>query len=128
MFWQLDIRPDGKSDFSEVRFFFRLRFGADDIYSLALVSVFSQPDLRLLENSNQTVYSCHYQGDMALRVVDIKTIKSVVSMVPYFKVTQDGEIIEPETEHFLLEKPGLCIAELVGEEEDDDLEGLYAVA
>jgi len=94
---------------------------------LALVSLFSQPDPELLELSCQTVYSCRYEGDAALSVVDVKSIKSVISMVPYFRITPDGEIEQPESEHFLVEKPGLDIAELVGEQdqEDDDDADLY---
>ena len=50
------------SDFAEVLYFFRLKFG-EVRYSLALVSIFSPPDIDLLNTSYHTVYSCEYQGE-----------------------------------------------------------------
>jgi hypothetical protein len=43
-------------------------------------------------------------------------------MVPYYKITPDGEIEIPDTEHFLVEKMGLDITSLFREQEhgDDD--------
>ena len=47
-------------------------------------------------------------------------------MIPYFKVTQDGNIITPENEYFLLEKPGLEIAKLLDQTGmDDDHDDFY---
>lgn len=48
-------------------------------------------------------------------------------MIPYFKVTQDdSNIITPENEYFLLEKPGLEITQLLDEtgqpENDEDFD------
>lgn len=105
-----------------------MTFG-DEVHSLAVVSVFSPPDRDLLHQSFQTVYVCHYQGADALSVIDIKQIESVVSMIPYFKVTPDGELEIPETEHFLMEKIGLDITPLLGEDEEDegpDEDDMYA--
>ncbi|KAF9463097.1 hypothetical protein BDZ94DRAFT_637947, partial [Collybia nuda] len=99
------------------------------VHSLAVISVFSPPNHDLLHQSFQTVYACHYQGVDALLVIDIKQIESVVSMIPYFKVTPDGELEIPETEHFLMEKIGLDITSLLGKEEDDegpDKDNMYA--
>jgi hypothetical protein len=47
--------------------------------------------------------------------------------VPYFKILPNGDIEVPDTERFLVEKPGLDIALLVGEEvlEDNDEDDLY---
>ena len=69
-----------------------------------------------------------YKGDAALRVVDAKSIQSVVSMVPHFKILANGNFETPATRFFLVEKPGLDIASLVGEEvdDDDDDDDLYA--
>ncbi|GLB34150.1 hypothetical protein LshimejAT787_0110340 [Lyophyllum shimeji] len=112
---------DNKNEvqFAEIQYFFRLAFG-DDVHSLAAVSVFSPPDCELLKKSYQTVYVCHYQGDHALLVIDVKQIDSVVSRVPYFKLTPNGDIVTPETEFFLLEKLGLDITCLLGEMEEDE--------
>jgi len=72
-----------------------------------------------------------YKGDAALHVVNVKSIQSVVSMIPYFKILADGNFETPEKKYFLVEKPGLDIASLVGEEViDNDNDGgnddLYA--
>ena len=118
--------PDGSASFAEIQYFFRLRFSADEVHSLALVTLFSLPDPEILRCSSQTVYLCRYQGDMALKVVEVKTIKAVVSMVPDLKVTPAGNV-EELGQFFLVEKPGLDIAELTGEEDqsDDDDNELY---
>ena len=55
-------------------------------------------------------------------MIDIKNIDSVVSMVPYFKIVQDGGILMPDTEHFLVEKIGMEITALLGQGDEDDEE------
>lgn len=58
----------------------------DGIYrfiTVAMVSVYSRPDLELLQKSAQTVWSCTYHGNEALQLVSVKTIHSVVAMVPH---------------------------------------------
>jgi hypothetical protein len=47
-------------------------------------------------------------------VVDVKTIKSVVSMVPDYRVTADGDIVVPENTFSLMEVPFLKLASLCG--------------
>jgi hypothetical protein len=67
-----------------------------------------------------------YKGDAALRIVDAKSIQSVVSMIPYFKILENGNFETPATKLFLMEKPGLDIASFWGEEVvDDDDDELY---
>jgi hypothetical protein len=110
-------------DFAEVYYFFRLRFGADQVYSLALVSIYSNPNQDLLRTSYQTIYACSHQGNAALQVIDIKSIISVVALVPFFVVNPDGTIEQPEDEFFLVEKPGLDVATLIGEEEEEEYDG-----
>lgn len=105
-----------------MQYYFRLAFG-EEVHGLALISVFSPPDLQLLRESFQTVYKCHYQGEDALLAIDIKQIESVVAMIPYYKVTPDGELQIPGTEYFLMEKIGLDITaleSLVGQREADE--------
>jgi hypothetical protein len=58
-----------------------------------------------------------------VKVFHVQCVEAVVAMIPYFKVTQDdGNIITPENEYFLLEKPGLEITQLldqIGMNNDD---------
>ncbi|KAM6491245.1 hypothetical protein JOM56_013484 [Amanita muscaria] len=92
----------------ECKYFFQLKFGDNILYTLAVLSIFSPPDLQLLKESHHTIYSCHYQGDDELVACNVNCIKSLVAMVPYFKVIPEtGEITIPTTEHFLVEKPHL---------------------
>jgi hypothetical protein len=106
---------------ADIEYFFRLRFG-DVIHSLALVSVFSPPDEDLLEESHHAAYICQYRGVAALRVVDAKAITSVVSMVPDYQVTGDGDIITPENRYSLMDAPLLKLASLCGTLSEDDEE------
>lgn len=109
--------------FAEVKYFFRLAFGPE-IHTLFVGSVFSPPDSDLLRSSFGVVYACHYQGDNNLEVFRACDIKSVVAMIPFFQVMEDGTIFTPETEHFLIEKPGLEIAQTLGMVEEDDYEDI----
>ena len=100
-----------------MRYYFHLRFG-DKVHTLAIISIFSPPDATLLAESSGTVYACHYQGDNSLMAMDIKQIKAVVAMIPYFRVSANGIDI-PEMEHFLVEKPYREITYFRGEEDLD---------
>lgn len=110
---------DGMPAVGEVEYFFRLQFG-DTVHSLALVSVFSPPDQELLELSHHAAYICHRGGPDALTVVDVKAITAVVSMVPDFQVTAEGEIIIPDNRFSLVEAPFLKLAALCGTLGEDD--------
>jgi hypothetical protein len=87
----------------KVKYFFRLEF-SNTVHSLALVSVFSPPDQELLELSHHAVYICHGSGIDSLIVVDVKAITAVISMVPDFQVTAEGEIVIPENRFLLVEQ------------------------
>lgn len=89
-----------------MQFYFRSNHsGVERAY--ALVSVWSEPDMDLLQESSNTVYSCVYQGQAALQVIDVKRVTSVVAMVPMSP--RDGD---RSSRYFLLEKPGLEITAL----------------
>jgi hypothetical protein len=103
---------------AEIEYFFRLRFG-DTVYSLALISVFSPPDQEILEVSSHAAYICQHGGTDALTVVDVKAITAVVSMVPDYQVTADGDILVPENRFSLMEAPFIKLAALCGIVEDD---------
>ncbi|KAK0472587.1 hypothetical protein IW261DRAFT_1343370, partial [Armillaria novae-zelandiae] len=113
-----NINANGRIRFAEVQYFFQLCFG-EFIHTLALVSIYSPPDMSLLAESFQTVYACDYQGDTNLCAIFVSDISAVVAMVPFFTITNEGDIITPKNRYFLVKKPGLEISELRGEEEDD---------
>ncbi|KAF8874896.1 hypothetical protein BD779DRAFT_1450538, partial [Infundibulicybe gibba] len=122
----LQVIFQNRTQFMDIQYFFRLSFG-DTVHTLALASMFSPPNLQLLQASFQVVYECHHQGDQALVVFDAKEIQSVVAMVPSFQISPDGQITRPETKYFMIEKPGLDIATALGivedgEDGDDDIE------
>lgn len=73
----------------------------------ALVSVWSEPDLGMLQDSFNTIYSCVYTDQTDMRVIDVKEIVSVVAMVPM--TPRDGDQC---SRFFLVEKPGLEITYL----------------
>jgi len=72
--------------------------------------MYSPPDLALLEASHYTLWTCTYQGDAGLRVINAKAITAVVAMVPL-----PGA--ETENLRFVVEKPGLDIAHMGGNDE-----------
>jgi hypothetical protein len=113
------VYVDGTPAVGEVEYFFRLQFG-ETVHSLALVSVFSPPDQELLDLSHHAVYICHSGGMDALTVVDVKAITAVVSMVPDFQVTAEGEIIIPDNRFSLVEALFLKLAALCGALGEDD--------
>lgn len=78
------------------------------------MSVYSPPDKELLEASHFTLWSCIYQGDMALKVVDAKTIVGVVAMVPH---SSENYIGDTTGRFFVVEKPGLDVAHMGGNDE-----------
>ena len=101
----------GKLHFAEVRFYFRLNVDNKE-KTLALVSVYSPPDAALLEMSSHTLWSCIYQDDVTLKVIDAKAIVSVVAMVPHQPFPGD-----PVGRFFVVEKPGLDVAHMGGNDE-----------
>jgi hypothetical protein len=114
---------------ANVLYYFYLQF--DDMqFPLAVVKLFSFPDATLLSQSSQTVYLCDaLEGQDAIKVIPIASIKSVVSMFPDLKVTHDGKLID--TQKFaLLRHPFIELASyntegLFDEEEGDDTELQY---
>jgi len=111
---------------ANVSYYFYLRF--DDLeYPLAVINLFSFPDVTLLSHSSQTVYLCNALECVdAIRVIPITSIKSVVSMFPDLKVTPDGMVVD--TQKFaLLRHPFIALAKyntdgLFDDEDDEDTE------
>lgn len=83
--------------------------------TLALVSIYSPPNQALLDASFNTLWSCTYQGDAGLKVVDVKTISSVVAMIPHNAHNFPGDIVG---HFFVVEKPGLDVAHMGGNDEE----------
>jgi hypothetical protein len=105
---------------AEVYFFIHLRHEGDEL-GLALVSLYSKPDIELLRVSHDTLWSCEYHGDLALKFIDVRSIQSVVAMIPHSPAI-GGQ--EARDRFFMVEKPGFDVALFAGtEEERTSLEG-----
>ncbi|KAG2342178.1 hypothetical protein BDR05DRAFT_976597 [Suillus weaverae] len=76
----------------------------DDV---AVISMFSLPDQELLDLSCLTVSLCRHDEDDDVRVIDLKSILSVIGMVPHQPTLPSGVT---EDRFFVVEKPGLDIA------------------
>lgn len=95
-------------NYGEVQFFFQATIEYQ-VKTLALVSTYSPPNIRLLHHSMETVWSCRYQGIDGLTVIDVESIRSAVAMPP---LPHDDNFV------FVGEKLGLEVANLGGVEED----------
>jgi hypothetical protein len=123
---------DDSIEFAEVQFFFRARIEEED-KTLALVSLYSEPDAELLEESYNTVWSCKYQGDDKLEVVDAKSISSVVAMVPLPIDDNEGSSSGDDRDsddisYFVVEKLGLDVSSMAGYKDDEDEEDILEEA
>ena len=99
---------------AEVRFFIHISRDEGDM-CLALMSLFSKPDEYLLDISANTLWSCEYRNDGALKFIDVKTIQSIVAMIPHKPEIPGLPLSE---RFFLVEKPGLDVAMMAGIEDD----------
>lgn len=114
---------------AEVRYFFRATVSSVD-RTLAMVSMFSQPDPHFIEISTKSLYVFRYHGDKALSVIDAKSILSVVSLPPFplkpEEIAEDNAAEKYKNLFYLGEKPGMDIMhyaradDIVGDEEDDE--------
>lgn len=91
-------------EFAEVQYYLRLTREN----TIAIVSMYSRPDPILLKASHHTLWSCSYQGNASLKVISTEAIVGVVAMVPLFGV---------QDRYFVVEKPGLDIAHMRGDDE-----------
>ena len=89
-------------------------------FPLVLVSLYSSPCPTLLKLSVNTLWSCEYQGDSTLIFIDVKSIHSIVAMIPHAPVV-DGR--QASKRFFLVEKPGFDVAVMAGVEEEISAEG-----
>jgi hypothetical protein len=79
---------------------------------LALVTLYGPPDAELRAKSFDTLWVCKYGGDESLLVLDVKSIQSVVSMVPFLP-HDHPEDASPDL-FFVNQDLGLDVADLDG--------------
>ena len=99
---------------AEVRFFIHISRNEESI-CLALMSLYSKPDEYLLSISANMLWSCKYQNDGVLRFINVKTIQSIIAMIPHRPEIPGLPLSE---RFFLVEKLGLDVAIMAGIEED----------
>ena len=107
----LKFSLEGTEGHGEVRYFFRLSL-SNTIHTAALVLPYSPLDPNLLALSHNTLYSCERLPEARLTVINVKSIKSVVAMIPH-KVKLPGRSFAEER-WFVVEKPGLDVANMGG--------------
>ena len=66
---------------------------------------------------------CRYQRDDSLVLVEAQIIKSVIVMVPFMEKPKGGRPRCHDGRYFVVEKPGLSLAELGIEEGLEVLQG-----
>jgi hypothetical protein len=115
---QHQILLEGEVRLAKVYFFIHLRHDSEEL-GLALVSLYSKPDIDLLRVSHNTLWSCEYHGDSALKFINVRNIQSVVAMIPHSPVI-GGQ--EAHDRFFMVEKPGFDVALFAGTEERTALE------
>ncbi|KAJ7092160.1 hypothetical protein C8R44DRAFT_719616 [Mycena epipterygia] len=102
---------------AEIHFFFRAELDGE-AQAFALVDLYSEPDEDLCLQSHNTVWSCAHGGGEHLRVITVKSIISVVAMVPHSVVPGGSERYSADS-YFLVEKPGLDVMHLSGYQQPD---------
>ena len=90
---------------------------------LLLSSHSTQLQIPLLKISSDMLLVCRYQGDDSLVLVEAQTIKSVIVMVPFMEKPEGGRPRRHDGWYFVVEKPGLSLAELGIEEGLEVLQG-----
>ena len=99
-------------NFAEVKFYFMKTFRGET-RAFALVSLYSPADEYLVNHSHGTLIVCRYQGEAAFVVIDVKSILSVVAMVP-FRYAVDN-LYE---QYFMIEKIGLEVVDVDIQEDE----------
>ncbi|KAG7096211.1 hypothetical protein E1B28_003663 [Marasmius oreades] len=108
----------GQRHFAEILYFFLVDKG-NLRYTCTVTRMYLLLDNDILEKSYNTLEVCSFLGDEETRIVDAKSIESVVGMIPF---RQQGATEWNGTSYFVLEK--LSSAELsvvVNGEELDEL-------
>jgi len=109
----LQILYQNAIHFAEVKFFFIEMLG-DELHAFALVSLYALPNEHVLQYTNNSLVVCRYHGEGALVVIDVRSILSVVAMIP-FPFLLDGY----NNQYFMVEKIGLDVIEADILEDDE---------
>ena len=96
-------------------FYLILRIQGERKY-LAMVSLYGRPHADLHEQSSGALYACSLGGDDGVAVIEVKTILSVVAVVPF------PAHLGWQDRVFVVEKPGLDVAAIGGVAEAIDEE------
>ena len=107
---------NGEERFGEVCFFYHIGVEENQWHPVALMSLYSAPDPALLKFSSDTLLVCRYHADDSLVLVNAQSIKSVIAMVPFMEKPEGGRPRRHNGRFFVVEKPGLSLAELGMEE------------
>ena len=107
---------------AEVQYYFAISMNDDRKY-VALVSLLDPPDARLYESSHGTLSVHEYNGDDNLIVVDIKSIRSSIALVPF--PPPDNPTDADRNLFFMFDDLGFDVAEMdvdadVGANDDDN--------
>ncbi|TBU61730.1 hypothetical protein BD310DRAFT_812862 [Dichomitus squalens] len=116
-------------EFAEIQFFFRIKLH-DHVKTLAMIAYFTPRDPEILTYSHGTLLACTHLGDSSRSVVYVKHIVSVIAMVPLplnsVEARTAGAATQFRERFFVVEKPGLEVANIAGRVEDfaADADGL----
>ena len=105
---------NGVIHFVEVKYYFTKKFDGET-RAFALVLPYSPPNEYLLQISHDTLIVCRYEGDATPWIIDVKSILSVVAMVP-FPFLLDNR----NSNYFMIEKVGLDVIEADTQDDDAD--------
>lgn len=123
--WQIDI--DGNINFAEVLYYFQVPLSISaSTRTLAMVSCYGSRHQELYEQSHQTLWVAQYLGEESLKVVDVKSIRSVVAMVPLVLSTEEASNAAIRAQYsqyyFVAEKPFLDFAGSSDSIDDDNVD------
>lgn len=89
-----------------------------------MLSIYSDPHPTLLAESYQTLHVCKHLGHHGRRVVNAKSIQSLVAMIPFPLTVEEARNPDICTTHtncfYVGEKPALDNAQLTRDELEDD--------
>ena len=111
----LKIQINYQIEYAEIQFYFFKFINLEDLKASALVSVYSRPDPKILEDSFGSLWACKYNAINNLHIIDTESIISVVLMQPLPLLPG-----EPDDFWFVIEKTGLDDSSLSGVKEPLD--------
>ena len=84
--------------------------------AFALISPYSAPNEHLLNASHNTLIVCRYQSEAILWVVEIRSILSVVAMIPFpFLINGHSDC------YYMVEKIGLDVLDVDTRDDDENM-------